>query len=189
VATTDVVTIRGLSINGFCNGINGINILNAMPKAVNVEDCVIFRFSTGNGINWNTNAGTLGELNVRNSVIRDNTNDAVSVTTSAGQVKGTFTNCSFIGSGNGLHAKQTARVTADRCNFSGNTSNGVLADNTGGGIGVARVSHCSINNNGTNSVNATGGGVVSINDCDIHNNAGNGAAGGASVDTYGNNRI
>ena len=47
-ASTDVVTIRGISINGFCNGINGINILQA--KAVNVEDCVIFRFNTGNGI-------------------------------------------------------------------------------------------------------------------------------------------
>ena len=189
VATTDVVTIRGISINGFCNGINGINILNNMPKAVNVEDCVIFRFSSGNGINWSTNAGSVGELNVRNSVIRDNTNDAVSVQTTAGQVKGTFTNCSFIGSGNGLHARQNSRVTADRCNFSGNTSNGILADNNGGAVGVARVSHCSINNNGSNGVSATGGGVISINDCDIHNNVGSGAAGGASIDTYGNNRI
>src|SRR5678810_528066 len=32
-AATDVVTIRGISINGFCNGINGINILQA--KTVN----------------------------------------------------------------------------------------------------------------------------------------------------------
>src|SRR6188508_3070912 len=36
-AATDVITIRGLSINGFCNGISGINILQA--KTVNVEDC------------------------------------------------------------------------------------------------------------------------------------------------------
>src|SRR5213593_1486844 len=43
-APTDVITIRGISINGFCNGINGINILQA--KTVNVEDCVIFRFNT-----------------------------------------------------------------------------------------------------------------------------------------------
>src|ERR1700741_3889593 len=47
-ASTDVVTIRGISIDGFCNGISGINILQA--KTVNVEDCVIFRFNTGNGI-------------------------------------------------------------------------------------------------------------------------------------------
>src|SRR5437870_4631051 len=32
-ASTDVITIRGLSIDGFCNGINGINVLQA--KTVN----------------------------------------------------------------------------------------------------------------------------------------------------------
>src|SRR5712671_6563199 len=39
---TKVITIRGLSINGACTGIRGMNILQA--KEVNVEDCVIFRF-------------------------------------------------------------------------------------------------------------------------------------------------
>src|SRR5213596_967627 len=33
--STDVITIRGLSINGACNGIRGMNILQA--KTVNVE--------------------------------------------------------------------------------------------------------------------------------------------------------
>ena len=136
VATTDVVTIRGISINGFCNGISGIRVIGNMPKAVNVEDVVIFRFNSGRGIDWNTTAGTLGRLNVRNTVIRDNTGDAVGVATTTGQVKGTFTNCSFLGSGNGVHAMQNSRLTADHCQFSGNTSNGILADNTGGGIGV-----------------------------------------------------
>src|SRR5262245_48397743 len=32
---SDVITIRGLSIDGFCNGINGINVVGNMPKAVN----------------------------------------------------------------------------------------------------------------------------------------------------------
>jgi len=63
----DVITLRGLSINGFCNGVNGINILQA--KTVNVEDCVIFRFNTGNGITSSDANGV--NLNVRNSVIRD----------------------------------------------------------------------------------------------------------------------
>src|SRR5712664_352314 len=45
-ATTEVVTIRGLTIDGACTGISGIRVLGNMPKAVNIEDCVIFRFST-----------------------------------------------------------------------------------------------------------------------------------------------
>src|SRR5688572_8573048 len=42
-AATDVITLRGLSINGFCNGIRGINVISA--KTVNIEDVVIFRFA------------------------------------------------------------------------------------------------------------------------------------------------
>ncbi len=185
-ATTDVVTIRGISINGFCNGVRGINITGNMPKAVNIEDCVIFRFAN-EGIRWSTTAGTVGRLNIRNSVIRDNTGDAVSAATTAGQVKGTFENCSFLNSGNGVHAQGASRLTADHCQFSGNTSNGALAD--AAGVGVLRISHSAIHNNGSNGVSASNGSVITINDCDIHNNTGNGAAGGAAIETFGNNRI
>src|SRR5438046_1808950 len=49
VASTDVVTIRGLTINGAgtsCSfGLSGINIINTGPKAVNIEDCVIFHYT------------------------------------------------------------------------------------------------------------------------------------------------
>jgi hypothetical protein len=186
-ATTDVVTIRGLSINGACTGIDGVRVLNNMPKAVNIEDCVIFKFSS-NGVNWNTNAGTTGQLHIRNTVIRDNTLDGVAIGTSVGQVKGSFVNSSFDGSGNGIHAKINSRLGAENCNFSGNTGNGILADGT---TGVIRVSNSSIYGNGTNGVNGGNGGVVSINSCDIHNNGGSGAlvSAGGEVDTYGNNRI
>jgi len=187
-AATDVVTIRGISINGFCNGLSGISIVNNSPKAVNVEDCAIFRLTTG--INWNTSnpsgGANPGNLNVRNSVIRNNSGDGVAVTTTVGQTKATLVNCSLVGNSNGLHAKASSRITADQCNFSGNSSNGVLSDAS---VGVARISNSSIDNNGSNGVSASGGGVISINNCDIHNNVGSGAAGGASIDTFGNNRI
>jgi len=181
-ATTDVITIRGLSINGACNGIRGMNILVA--KEVNVEDCVIFRF-TNEGIL--VNATSASTLNIRNSVIRDNTGDGVGAGTSGGQVKGSFINSSFTGNGTGVHAKVNSRLVALNCNFSSSTNNGVLADGT---TGVIRISNSEISNNGTNGVSAPAGGVVSINSCDIHNNGGTGAlASGGEVDTYGNNRI
>ena len=185
--TTDVVTLRSLSIDGACTGLNGVRVVGNMPKAVNIEDCVIFRFSQL-GIDWNTTAGTTGNLNVRNSVVRDNTGDALGATTSVGQVKGTLTNSSFTGSANGVHAKLNSRLTAEHCNFSGSTSNGVLAD---GGTGVIRISNSTINDNATNGVNGGSGGVISINSCDIYNNGGSGAlvSGGGEVDTYGNNRV
>jgi hypothetical protein len=183
-ASTDVVTIRGLTINGNCTGLAGIRVINTTPRAVNIEDCEIFRF-TGNGIDWATTGGTLGQLNIRNSVSRNNSGDGVAVSSSVGQVKGTLENSSFIGNLNGAHAKLNARLTADRCQFSGNTSNGILAD---GNVGVMRVSNSAINNNSSNGVSASNG-VVGINSCDIYNNTLTGAAGGAAIETYGNNRI
>jgi len=182
--TVDVVTIRGLSINGSCNGIRGMNIIAA--KEVNVEDCVIFRF-TNEGILVNTTAASV--LNVRNSVIRDNTGDGVGAGTSAGQVKGTLINSSFVGNGTGIHGKNNARLVAEHCNISSSANNGVLADNAT--AGVVRVSNSVISNNGTNGVNASGASVVEINSNDIYNNGGNGAlaSGGGVVQTFGNNRI
>src|SRR6266850_1418015 len=81
-AATDVITIRGVSIDGACNGIRGMNILRA--KTVNVEDCVIFRFAN-EGILVNESS----ELNLHgtNTVIRDNVGDGISATTSSGSLR------------------------------------------------------------------------------------------------------
>ncbi len=104
-ASTDVITIRGISINGFCNGIRGINVLQA--KTVNVEDCVIFRFN-GPGITVSETSDLA--LNVRNTVIRDNTGDGIIATTTSSslRVKGTLDRVSLIGNANGLHARSGA---------------------------------------------------------------------------------
>jgi len=184
-APTDVITIRGLSIDGFCNGLRAMNILAA--KTVNVEDCVMFRFA-GPGIRVAQTSDL--QLNIRNSVIRDNTGAGLDATTTAGQIKGTIENCSFTGNLNGVHAKGNTRLTADHCVFSSNTNNGVLAEGVGG-VGVINVTNSTIANN-TNGVQAlTGGSVVRINNCDIFTNSGTGALVGAGgeVDTWGNNRI
>jgi hypothetical protein len=186
VAATDFVTIRGISINGVgtsCSfGVNGINVINAGPKSVNIEDCVIAHFTTGVSVNV---TGTT-ELNIRNTVIRENSGDGVAVT-STGAAKGSFVNSSFNGNSNGVHAKAGARLAADQCNFAGNSSNGVLSD---GSVAVADITNSGIFNNGTNGVNAGAGGIVRINNCDIFTNNGSGALiSGGEVDTWGNNRI
>jgi hypothetical protein len=187
VAATDFVTIRGISINGTgtsCSfGLNGINVVNTGPKDVNIEDCVIAHFT--NGVNVNVTGNT--QLNIRNTVIRDNSGDGVAVNTASGQAKGSFVNSSFVGNSNGLHAKIGSRITAEECNFSANSGNGVLAD---GGTGVANITNSMVSSNSSNGVSAGAGGVVRINGCDIFHNTGSGAlVTGGEVDTYGNNRI
>ena len=189
-AATDVITIRGISINGFCNGINGINILQA--KTVNVEDCVIFRFNTGNGITVNETNDL--NLHVRNTVIRDNTLDAINLTSSGGLVKFTIDNCRLSGSANGIHARSGSQGTINNSVMSGNTTNGVFADATTS-VGIVRVWNSQITQNGGNGVRAgnAGGGtsVVQIAQSQINNNTGNGALVGTGgiIETFTNNSI
>src|ERR1043166_8112389 len=192
-AATDVITIRGLSIDGFCNGINGINVLQA--KTVNVEDCVIFRFSTGNGITVNETNDL--NLHVRNTVIRDNTLDGINMTSSGGVVRFTIDNCRLSGNANGIHARSGSQGTVDRSVMATNTSNGVFADAvTGGSVGIARVGNSKISNNGANGVRAGNGGnagtsVVQIAQSQLNNNTANGAlvSTGGIVETFTNNSI
>jgi hypothetical protein len=188
----DVITIRGISIDGFCNGINGINILSA--KTVNVEDVVIFRFNTGNGITANDTNGV--NLNVRNSVIRDNTLDGINTTSASGFVNLTLDNVRLSGNGNGLHARSGTKATARSCVFSNNTTNGIFGDAQGAGLVNVFVwdSHISVNGGaGVKSGNAGNPGVsgVTLNQNQIDRNTGNGVsiAGLGVINTFGNNSI
>ena len=191
-AATDVVTIRGISINGFCNGLRGINILSA--KTVNVEDCVIFRFA-GNGIQ-STDANGLA-LNVRNTVIRDNTGDGINVlAAAAGPARVTLDNVRLSGNTNGMHARSGATVTATDSVFSNNSAAGVFADNTvAASFAVVRVQRSQISGNATGVQAGSGGGVaasvVEISQNLINFNTGNGVlvSTGGTVETFSNNDI
>ena len=193
-AQTDVVTIRGVSINGFCNGINGINILQA--KTVNVEDCVIFLFNSGNGITFNETASTELNLNVRNSVIRDNTNDGINTTSSTGTVEVTLDRVSLIGNANGFHARSGTRATANHSVFSNNSQNGIFGDAQTAALVNVFVwnSHISVNGGaGVKAGNAGNPGVtgVTLNQNQIDRNTGSGVSITAPgvVNSFGNNSI
>jgi hypothetical protein len=185
---TDVITIRALGLNGNCQATTGINVITA--KTVNVDDCVIYRF-TGNGIQVGTSAASA--LNVRNTVIRDNGGDGVNLTTSAGEVHTTLDNCRMSGNVNGLHARSNTRTTAHNCVFSNNSSNGIWADATT--FATVRVWTSQISLNGANGVQAGGGGDagsgVEIGQNQINHNTGAGVLVGAGgvVETFTNNSI
>src|SRR5258705_5973368 len=156
-ASTDVITIRGLSINGSCNGIRGMNILQA--KTVNIEDCVIFKFA-GEGILVNESSDM--QLNVRNSVIRDNTGDGIQTVTSSGslKVKTSLDNVRLSGNGNGLHARSGSLVSARNCVFANNTSNGIFVDGAGAQFAFVSVWASQISTNGTNGIQAGNAGNI-----------------------------
>ncbi len=192
-AATDVVTIRGISINGFCNGIRGINVLQA--KTVNVEDCVIFRFN-GPGIQV-TETSDLN-LNIRNTVIRDNTGDGINATTSHAslRVRGTLEHVNLTGNANGLHARSGSSFTARNSVFSNNTTNGIFCDAAGAVFAGVSVWDSQISGNGGNGVRAgnagnLGGSGVQIGQNQIDNNVANGVLVSTNgvVNTFTNNSI
>jgi hypothetical protein len=191
-ASTDVITIRGISIDGFCNGINGINVLQA--KTVNVEDCVIFRFNTGNGITVNETNGC--NLNVRNTVIRDNTLDGINTTSSSGFVTVTLDRVSLNGNANGFHARSGTKATARASVFSNNTSNGIFVDAAGAQLSFVSVWESQISMNGANGLRAgnagnVGGSGAEISQNQIDRNTANGVlvSTGGVVNTFTNNDI
>jgi len=191
-AATDVITIRGISINGFCNGIQGINILQA--KVVNIEDCVIFRFA-GNGITSTDNNGL--KLNIRNSVLRDNTGDGINIIGAAATpARVTLFNVGLTGNANGLHARSGVTATAQSSTFTGNSAAGVFADNTvGASFAIVRVRESQMSGNVTGVQAGSGGGVtlsvVEISQNLIDFNSGNGVliSNGGEIHTFTNNSI
>lgn len=192
-AATDVVTIRGISINGFCNGIRGMNILQA--KTVNIEDCVIFRFN-GDGITVNETSDM--NLHITNTVIRDNTGDGINATTSSPtlRIRATLDHVRLSGNNNGLHARSGASFTARNSVFANNTNNGVFCDAAGSVFAGISVSESQITNNGANGVRAgnagnLGGSGVQLFQNQIENNTGNGVlvSTGGVVNTFTNNVI
>ena len=182
-ASTDVVTIRGISINGFCNGIRGMNILQA--KAVNVEDCVIFRFAN-EGILVNESGDM--RLNVRNTVIRDNVGDGIATVTSSAtlKIRTTLEHVSLIGNGHGLHARSGSLVTARNSVFSNNINNGIFADAVATNAASVFAWENQISNNGGIGVRAGNAGNAGTSAVEIAQNQINGNVGnGVLVSTNG----
>jgi hypothetical protein len=183
----DVVTIRGISIQGASQGVSpGVTGIKwNTGKELNVINCIILNQSQ-NGLQ--VTLGANGFLYVKNTIFKNCAGSGLTATTSSGQIKGAIRDCSFTECGTGLTALVNSRISADTCGFYNNTGAGVVAD---GNVGVANVSNSSIYNNGGAGVTGQNSGIVRINNCDIIQNGGQGAlaTSGGEVDTWGNNRF
>lgn len=131
-ASTDVVVLRGLTIDGLGTGLDGVRVLAA--KEVHVEDCRIFGF-VNRGIIVNNSAGNVN-LYVRNTTIRNN----VGASTPAGnsgaillRPTGTASVSALIEDSHldqntfGLRVEANSRATMNGGTASGNTTTGVHA--------------------------------------------------------------
>jgi parallel beta helix pectate lyase-like protein len=195
-ASTDVVVLRGLDINGFGNGINGVRFLAG--GALYVENCTIYGF-TGKGIE--AAPSTAAQLFVKDTVIRNNVGSNAGgillSRTGAGSVVATLERVRVERNRFGVRAEDGARATVRDSVAASNNTNGYIAvstvapatltlenslatDNVNNGVSSQgtqasiRISNMVVTGNGT-GLNAGGGAIVSFGNNRV---AGNGTDGG-----------
>ena len=196
---TIIVALRNISIQGAGTGFDGIRFTSG--KTLHVEDCVISGFkgngTSSDGIDVSLNGNFLGQLKVKNTVIRDTTGngirasnagvggailvalDGVHASSNAGSGFVAATACSaevnnsnFSYNGNGVALTAGAfDLELDTCYMQFNTT-GLLA-----AAATARIANCRLMGN-TNGINFTGGAVQSFGDNKVKGNT-NDQLGGA----------
>jgi hypothetical protein len=178
----DVVILRNLRINGIRNGANGgLNGIRFISGGdLNVENCFIFDF-TNNGID--IALGASGQAHIINTVLKNNGNDGIRATTTAGIVTVGINNVSALIDINGIEAADKSRVVINNSFIENGSSNGVIAN----GDAQATIDNSDVSFNGTAIQTGAGATAILVANSKI---AFNGAAfAGAGNLSYGTNRI
>jgi hypothetical protein len=149
--TKKAVKLRGISINGAGNGINGIRVLAA--NSLNVDEVVIDGFTT-HGISVETTAGT-PRISVDRSAIRSNAGNGINAFIIGGTVSLDVSNTRMNNNNTGLNLSNNTKATITDSIINSNTT-GLLAANAT--LGVTR---CTISNN-TTGITASTGGTIRI---------------------------
>lgn len=197
----DVVTLRGLILEGFGTGLNGIRFLAG--KALNIENCVIsdFRASTagnGHGISFRPSGASqlyVVDTVVENNGIGSNGGGILIQPSGTGSATAVLNRVSMPGNVFGIKADGTTssggiKVTLDDSTISGSTFSGLVSI-TGTTAVDFFVNSSAISNNGSNGIRSEGAqSRVRIGDNVITGNAtGLSIGSGAAVISFSNNRI
>jgi hypothetical protein len=185
---SDVVVLRGLSIIGGGNGLNGIRFLAG--AALHVENCTIQGF-TGKGIE--ARPTTAGQLFVSDTVIRNNTGPnggGIAATPVApGTLAVTLERVQMVRNRFGLRLEDGARATVRDSVASANNTNGYLAVSAASPV-ILNVEDSIAADNINNGVNAQGAqAVVRLSNVVVTGNGTGLNAGGGAIVSFGNNRV
>jgi hypothetical protein len=202
-AASDIVVLRGLTING--SGLRGPLLIPEAPgvlfrtgEALHIEDCVINGFF-GDGVSFNA----AGQLFLKDTVVRNCSRSGLSIGTSAGTAAVSIDHCRFEKNDHeGVSAFGAAKVTIRDSVAAGNTDYGfaVLASARGaaemnlencvaagngigifatggiaGGAAIARVSNSTITGNGAGVRATEGGSILSRLNNTVEGNESNGS--------------
>ena len=173
----DVIILRGLSIDGAGNGVNGIRFLSA--KEVVVDSCRIFGF-TGNGIDMPL-VGT-GVATVRNTHIEAVGGRGIFITSSGGFAVAHISDSHFTAAPTGVEAGNGAFTTVKGSVFEWLTTGAKATGNA-----VMNLDDSSFANNGT-GVNGGAGTTVRVSNNSLYDNT-TGFVVGGTFASASNNRV
>jgi parallel beta helix pectate lyase-like protein len=184
-----VVVLRGLDINGFGTGLNGIRFLAG--SSLTVENCQIYGF-TGKGIDMEPS--TAARLLVSDTAIRNNVGvnagGILLAPTVTGSVAATLERVRMDRNRFGLRVEDRARAAVRKSTASGNEANGFRAVSTGD-VAQITIDDTLASDNNT-AIGAQGGGTATVRMSHMvvtGNATGVSATGGSAIISYGNNRI
>jgi len=184
-AAGGTVILRGLDIEGFNTGVNGISVLAA--QNVIVERCSIFGNNSaapnGNGISMNTTAVSL--LVVRDCTISNNSQNGIRATTSGVINKLLLENVRIVQNGqSGVDLINNVQATFDRSNLAQNGASGVKLEAASSSVDAYET----VFDNNAVGITTVSSNQVKVALCQIvHNTTSISAA--AGVQTHGNNAI
>ncbi len=182
-ASTDVVILRNIRINGISSGINGIQFNSG--KALIVENCNIFGF-TGSGINI-TSAG--GKVFVSGTSSNNNAGSGIAITSTA-LTTVSINNSQFNMNGSfGVFASNFSQVAASDSVANGNNIGFIASANAG--TTEIDLLNCTAANNNAIGVQAGGGGAtanVRVAGIAVYGNPNGFLTGaGGTLKSFGNN--
>lgn len=192
-AATDVVVLRGLSIDGnLKTGLSGVKFIQG--GELHVENCTIQNFS-GKGITFEPTLVN-SRLFVKDCILRNNTGAGISIQPGANPASAyvVIDHTRMDSNQNGLTAFDKTQVTVSDSTASGNTANGFLATASAVGSTEVNLERCVATLNGTNGIRAIGGGgnfaTIRATNVAVMNNA-TGLSTGANgvLFSFANNRI
>jgi hypothetical protein len=158
---SDVINLRGLTLNGLGTGRHGINFVSG--GTLNIQNCVIRAFPGGDGVFFNATASAA--LAISDTIVSNN-NQGIVITTSAGTVVVDLQR--VLATGNqvvGVGLSTTASGT-----LQGTIADSVAANNVAGGA-----------NSFGFQANGTGAKVALVNSKAVYNAIGLGSASGATM--------
>ena len=195
-ATTDVTFIRGLDIFGVNPPTNGVRFIN--NGTLHIEDSVIRRFNAANSLGVSVAPTGPAELYITNTIIAENGNAATGGGIEikpgvGGSVLAVLRNVrSHNNANNGLRGDSTSgavTIVVEDSSISGN-ANGVVAAGGPSSLRVMLNGSTVANNSGIGVLASGATSLMRVGDTTITGNAtGLSFGGGATVNSYGDNRL